>query len=291
MISSMTGFGHFEIEENGYKITTEIKSVNHRYLDLNIKLPRKFNAYESHVRNIIKEKLGRGKVDIYITYEAAADKLQSLVYNEQIASDYISNIRSLAERFDLDCGFTAYEIARLPEVFEFTNNSEDEDELERLLTSSVQGCLEVFSDTRRSEGARLAEDLSEKLNYMAELIDRLEELSPVIIDEYQERLKAKIAELLGDEHIDESRIASEVVIYADRVCIDEEMVRLKSHVQEMKADLDKDNIGRKLDFIAQEMNREANTILSKSTDSRVASIGIELKTLVEKVREQVQNIE
>ncbi|MBO6283993.1 MAG: YicC family protein, partial [Pseudobutyrivibrio sp.] len=270
----------------------EMKSVNHRYLDLNIKLPKKLNFLESLIRNKISESIFRGKVDVYITLNEHSDACYKVSVNDIIAKEYYDSISAMAEKLGIDNDLKASNVVRLPDVIELEETDSDEDELKALVLSALSDCINQFVEARIAEGARLEADLVAKMDEMLVLVDKLEKRSPIIIEEYKTRLTTKIHELLEDNHIDESRIAQEVTMYADKVCIDEEMVRLKSHVSETRSvfNLDKE-VGRKLDFLAQELNREANTILSKSTDVEIADIGITLKTLIEKVREQIQNIE
>ena len=288
----MTGYGKGFAENENARVTIEMKSVNHRYLDLNIKLPKKLNFLESQIRNKISESIFRGKVDVYITLNEHSDACYKVSVNDIIAKEYYDSISAMAEKLGIDNDLKASNIVRLPDVIELEETDSDEDELKALVLSALSDCINQFVEARIAEGARLEADLVAKMDEMLVLVDKLEKRSPIIIEEYKTRLTAKIHELLEDNHIDESRIAQEVTMYADKVCIDEEMVRLKSHVAETRSvfNLDKE-VGRKLDFLAQELNREANTILSKSTDVEIADIGITLKTLIEKVREQIQNIE
>ena len=292
MVRSMTGYGKGFAENESARVTIEMKSVNHRYLDLNIKLPKKLNFLESLIRNKISESMFRGKVDVYITLNEHSDACYKVSINDIIAKEYFDSIAEMAEKLGVENDMKASNIVRLPDVIELEETDSDEDSLKELVLSALSDCINQFVDSRIAEGARLEKDLVSKMDEMLVLVDKLEKRSPVIIEEYKERLTTKIHELLEDNNIDENRIAQEVTIYADKVCIDEEMVRLKSHVAETRSvfELDKE-VGRKLDFLAQELNREANTILSKSTDVEIADIGITLKTLIEKVREQIQNIE
>ncbi len=292
MVRSMTGYGKGFAENESARVTIEMKSVNHRYLDLNIKLPKKLNFLESLIRNKISESIFRGKVDVYITLNEHSDACYKVSINDIIAKEYFDSIAEMAEKLGVENDMKASNIVRLPDVIELEETDSDEDSLKELVLSALSDCINQFVDSRIAEGARLEKDLVSKMDEMLVLVDKLEKRSPVIIEEYKERLTTKIHELLEDNNIDENRIAQEVTIYADKVCIDEEMVRLKSHVAETRSvfELDKE-VGRKLDFLAQELNREANTILSKSTDVEIADIGITLKTLIEKVREQIQNIE
>lgn len=292
MVRSMTGYGKGFAENEDARVTIEMKSVNHRYLDLNIKLPKKLNFLESQIRNKISESIFRGKVDVYITLNEHSDACYQVSINDAIALKYYESISAMAEKLGVDNDMKASSISRLPDVIELEEVEADEDSLKVLVNEALEACLFQFIDARIAEGNRLEKDLISKMDEMLVLVDKLEERSPKIIEEYRARLTTKVNELLADSHIDEARIAQEVVIYADKICIDEEMVRLKSHVAETKSvfALDKE-VGRKLDFLAQELNREANTVLSKSTDVEIADIGITLKTLIEKVREQIQNIE
>ena len=292
MVRSMTGYGKGIAENSDARVTIEMKSVNHRYLDLNIKLPKKLNFLESTIRNKISESVFRGKVDVYITLNEHSDACYQVSINDAIAQKYYDSISAMADKLGIDNDMKASSISRLPDVIELEEMEADEDSLKTLVLEALDACVAQFVDSRIAEGNRLETDLIAKMDEMLVLVDRLEVRSPQIIEEYRARLKTKVSELLEDTHIDEARVAQEVVIYADKICIDEEMVRLKSHVSETRGvfELDKE-VGRKLDFLAQELNREANTILSKSTDVEIADIGITLKTLIEKVREQIQNIE
>lgn len=292
MIKSMTGFGRGEAGDEIRKIIVEIKSVNHRYLDLNVKLPRKLNAYEVEIRNVIKSRIVRGKVDVFITLEEAKEASDVLHYNTHVADMYMENLRKMSQDYGIPFDVTASSLARFPDVLEITEAEEDDEMLHLFLMDALTSALDQFVENRTQEGMRLQQDLLSKMDEMSEYVSFLEKRSPMIVEEYRDKLHTKVAEMLGDTSIDENRIAAEVVIYADKVCIDEEMVRLRSHVDETRHMLsDAEEVGRKLDFIAQEMNREANTILSKSTDVEIAGVGISLKTLIEKVREQIQNLE
>lgn len=292
MIKSMTGFGRGEAGDEIRKIIVEIKSVNHRYLDLNVKLPRKLNAYEVEIRNAIKSRIVRGKVDVFITLEEAKEASDVLHYNTHVADMYMENLRKMSQDYGIPFDVTASSLARFPDVLEITEAEEDDEMLHLFLMDALTSALDQFVENRTQEGMRLQQDLLLKMDEMSEYVSFLEKRSPMIVEEYRDKLHTKVAEMLGDTSIDENRIAAEVVIYADKVCIDEEMVRLRSHVDETRHMLsDAEEVGRKLDFIAQEMNREANTILSKSTDVEIAGVGISLKTLIEKVREQIQNLE
>lgn len=292
MIKSMTGFGRCEFADEKRKYTVEIKSVNHRYLDVNIKMPKKLNFFESSIRNLLKEYMERGKVDLYITYEDYTEDNYSLKYNPQIAEEYLKYLNQMSEQFGLDNDIRVSTLSRYPDVFVMEEQVVDEKELWAGLEQALRGACEMFVDSRIKEGENLRNDLIGKLDHMLEYVDFIEERSPIIMQEYRIRLEDKIREVLGDRQIDDARIATEVTIYADKICVDEETVRLRSHIQSTKDTLlAGGGIGRKLDFIAQEMNREANTILSKANNLEISDVGINLKTDIEKVREQIQNIE
>ena len=292
MASSMTGFGHYEVVSNSLKIVVEIKSVNHRFLDMNLKLPRKFSFFENDARNIIKNRISRGKIDVYVSYEETVDSAVEVTYHPEVAQKYYEGLNQLKEQFGLTDNISVGLLAKFPNVFTEEAKEEDQEEISKLLTEGLNGALDEFVKNREQEGGRLVEDLIQKLDEMDALVSKVEERAPEIIEEYKGRLLSKTKELIDNNQIEESRIAAEVVIFADKICVDEEIVRLKSHVKEGKDTLiHKDEVGRKMDFLAQEMNRESNTILSKSTDVTIADIGIELKTLIEKIREQIQNLE
>lgn len=292
MVKSMTGFGRCEVTEGDRKMTAEIKSVNHRYLDIAIKMPKKLNFFESAIRSLLKTYMQRGKVDLFITYEDLSANKAILHYNKDLAAEYLKHLKQMSEDFGLEAKLDACTLSRYPDVLVMEEVEEDETELWNLLERALRGACEQFVKTRTTEGENLKRDLVQKLDELLEHVDYVEERSPQIIAEYKERLSEKVKDLLADNQIEEGRIAAEVTIFADKICVDEEIVRLKSHIQHTKDTLEeKDSVGRKLDFIAQEMNREANTILSKANDLKVSNHAIELKTGIEKVREQIQNIE
>ncbi len=292
MIKSMTGFGRCEITEGDRKYTVEMKSVNHRYLDVNIKMPKKLSFFESSIRNELKNYAQRGKIDMFITYEDFSESNICIKYNKDIAAEYLGYLKSMAEDLGLDNDIRVSSLSRYPEVFSMEEQTIDEEEIWNGLVKAVKGAAQSFADTRIKEGENLSKDLIFKLDAMLEHVAFIEERSPQLIDEYKKKLYEKVQDFLADVSFDESRLMTEVTIYADKVCVDEEIVRLRSHIETMKqALLDGGSIGRKLDFIAQEMNREANTILSKANDLAISNRGIDLKTEIEKVREQIQNIE
>ena len=292
MLKSMTGFGRYENVTDAYKISVEMKAVNHRYLDLSIKMPKKFNYFEASIRTLLKKYIQRGKVDLFITYEDYTEGNLCLKYNRELAAEYMAAFGQMAQQFKIPDDITVSTLARCPEVLTMEQAPEDEEHLWKVLSEGIQAAAERFVKTRLTEGENLKEDLLKKLDYMAGLVDFIEARSPVLLEEYRRKLTEKVTELLNGAAVEESRIVTEVTIYADKICTDEEMVRLKSHIKMMKSKLTAGgSIGRELDFIAQEMNREANTTLSKANDLEIADKAIALKTEIEKIREQIQNIE
>ena len=292
MIKSMTGFGRCEVAENDRKFTVEIKSVNHRYLDVNIKMPKALGFFESSIRSELKSYISRGKVDVFISYEDFSEKTSVVRYNRDLAAEYLGYLRRMAQDFQLEDDVRVSVLARFPEIFTMEETGVDEEELWKELRRAVVGAARMFVDTRVAEGEHLKEDLLEKLEGMRRKVDFISERAPQIVEEYHRRLEERVRELLEDTSVDEGRLLTEVTIFADKVCVDEEIVRLCSHIETTRDTLQAGGaIGRKLDFIAQEMNREANTILSKSGNLEISNCAIELKTEIEKVREQIQNIE
>lgn len=292
MIKSMTGFGRCEIQKETRKFTVELKSVNHRYLDVNIRMPKKLNFFETAIRTLLKQYANRGKVDIFISYEDSSQQQMALKYNAALAAEYMQYFRQMSEEFQLENDIRVSSLSHCPEVLTMEEQTEDEEALWAGLQEALKGAFTQFVETRTKEGEHLKQDILQKLSGMEALVHEIEIRSPKILAEYRIKLEEKVKELLVDTQIEESRIAAEVILFADKICTDEEVVRLKSHIVHMKHTLEEsEGIGRKLDFIAQEMNREANTILSKANDLEVSNYAIGLKTEIEKVREQIQNIE
>ena len=292
MIKSMTGFGRYETVTDEYRIAVEIKSVNHRYCDLNIKLPKKFNEIENTLRMMMKEIAERGKVDVYVSYEDYAGKGTHVHYHPQIAKEYVKVAAQVAEEFELHNSLSAERLLGFADVISLEEESNDLESVFPIVTQTLQKAGEQFIASRELEGEQLYQDIKGKLAYLLTLVAQVEERSPQMLQEHRQKLLEKVQELLGDRKIDEGILATELIVYADKVCVDEETVRLRSHIDAMSETLDmQEAIGRKLDFIAQEMNREANTILSKANDKELSGIAINLKTEIEKIREQIQNIE
>ena len=269
-----------------------MKAVNHRYLDLSIKMPKKFNYFEASIRTLLKKYIQRGKVDLFINYEDYTQGNMCLKYNRALAAEYMDYFNKMAEEFSIQNDVKVSTLAKFPEVFSMEQAPDDEEHLWGILSAALEDAAVRFVQSREVEGEHLKNDLLGKLDYMTGLVDYIEGRSPQILTEYRAKLEAKVQELLNGTAMDEGRIAAEVTIYADKICVDEETVRLRSHIENTRKDLlSGGSVGRKLDFIAQEMNREANTILSKSNDLSISDKAIALKTEIEKVREQIQNIE
>lgn len=288
----MTGFGRGEIATEQRKIIIEMKAVNHRYSDVNIKMPKKLSIFETFMRSQLKQQIQRGKIDIFVTYEDYTEQNVTLKYNEDLAREYMKYLTQMAETFSLDRDVKISALAKMQDVFTLEESNINEEEIQKQLEEVLVLAINDFVMSREKEGEHLKQDLLKKLKGMLEGVNYIEERSPALIQAYREKLEAKVKELLGNSNSDENRIMTEVVLYADKTCVDEEIVRLKSHINNMIHLLNEGGfVGRKLDFIAQEMNREANTILSKMNDISIVNTAIDLKTDIEKVREQIQNIE
>lgn len=288
----MTGFGRYELTSDERKICIEMKSVNHRYFDLNIKMPKKLLAFENKIRAEVKKYVLRGKVDIFITYEDISKGAVRLAYNSNLAAEYMKIAEIMEKQFQIQNDMTVSKLACFPEVILMEDEEVDEEKLWPYVKEVLDHACENFLESRQEEGERLKKDLFEKLEHVSENVDFIVKRSPLLVVEFRQRLEEKVKELLAGTQIDDNRIALETTLYADKMSVDEEVVRLISHVAGMKNAISNGiDVGRKLDFIAQEMNREANTILSKSTDVEISDKAIELKTDIEKIREQVQNIE
>lgn len=292
MLKSMTGFGRCEVTKNDRKFTVELRGVNHRYLEAGIKMPKKFSFFEAALRTSLKNYVTRGKVDVFITYEDYINNTSSVTYNSKLAGEYLENINLIAKEYGLSCEISAPALSRYPDVLTLSEVSENEEDVWSVLKETFDGACEKFVESRIAEGNNLKNDIENKLNKIEGLVKFIDEKYPDIVNAYRERIYAKVKELLADNQIDQAVLATELTIFADKTCVDEETVRLLSHVVAMRDALNLgEGIGRKLDFIAQEMNREANTILSKANNIDITNAAIDLKTEIEKVREQIQNIE
>ncbi len=292
MVKSMTGFGRYEAVGEERKVIVEMKSVNHRYSDISVKLPKRLSFFDTAIRNVLKDYVSRGKVDVFVTFEDYSQSNITVKYNKDIALDYWKNINQLANTVRMENDVTVSQLSRYPEVFTVEENRLDEDATWVELKEAVEIAAQRFVESRIAEGANLQKDIISKTEKLLSLVSYVEERSPKMLEEHKNRLYRKVQETLGDKQIDESVLATELIIYADKVCVDEETVRLRSHILNLRDTMQEgENVGRKLDFIAQEMNREANTILSKANDIEISNCAIDLKTEIEKIREQIQNIE
>ena len=292
VIKSMTGFGKAEELTHEYKIAVEIRSVNHRYFDLSVKMPKRFSKFEADIRKLVKEYVQRGKIDLCIVYESYADTYSKLILNEDILDQYVAHAKHIEEKYGIKNEMHMSSLLRFPEIITVSNSEETAEHIWLQVRDCIVKALEEFVAARSLEGDHLHKDLRDKLENLLKNTQAIEERAPLLMERYHNKLKEKISTLLEESNIDESRIITEVAIYADKISIDEELVRLKSHIKAVERELEAgENIGRKVDFISQELNREANTILSKSNDIDISNRAIELKTCIEKIREQIQNIE
>lgn len=291
----MTGFGRAEASDELHRITAEVKTVNNRYLDINVRLPRTFSVFDGEVRALVKKHILRGKTDVFIGMEALGAGDTGVTCNEAVAGEYIRSLKEIAKRFDIPDDVSAMGIARLPDVFTLAERETDEEALRALIVSAVTAALVQCNEARAREGEYLASDIRGKLEKIRADVSFIRERTPEITAQYEEKLKERIVSLIGDTKVDEARLLTEVAIFADKTGVDEELVRLMSHIDAFYAALDAgradEGIGRKLDFIVQEMNREANTTLSKSPDMEVSQHAVDIKTEIEKIREQIQNLE
>ncbi|WP_094546463.1 YicC/YloC family endoribonuclease [Petroclostridium xylanilyticum] len=292
MIRSMTGYGRSELQEKNKDIVVEIKSVNHRYADFSIHVSRYYGFLEDRVREYLQNYISRGKVDVYFSIDSYEDDDKIVFLNEGLAASYIKALYQLRDTFCLQDDITVSSVARYNEIFKVERKEEDQEELWGLIKKALDVAIEDFLAMRAREGMRLAEDLVERGKYITTVLDEIELRSPQVVNEYRERIELRVKELLKNVPIDENRILTEVAIFADKISIAEEIVRLKSHLAELREILNSDQpVGRKLDFLVQEMNREINTIGSKANDLYISKRVVEVKAEIEKLREQIQNIE
>ncbi|MFV0519872.1 MAG: YicC/YloC family endoribonuclease [Lachnospirales bacterium] len=295
MMKSMTGFGSHEMFIDNRRFSVEIKSVNHKYCEITIKLPRFLNEFEHKFRQILKDNISRGKVDVYINFETFSENDYKITFNEQLGDIYYKQLTAIKDRYSLQKEISIDDILKLPDILKSEKSLDDESLLNVLYENfekTLNLALDNFISMRSNEGKKLENDIIEKLGGFKEILEKIEDIYPSIINEYKENITKKVEELLNSTDIDETRILTEVMLYSDKACIDEEITRLYSHLSQF-SDIIIDNaaIGRKLDFLIQEINREINTIASKSNDITITKYVVELKTLLEKIREQVQNIE
>lgn len=292
MVKSMTGYGRAIQTVLGREITVEVRSVNNRYLDCTVKLPRLFSFAEDAVKQKVKEFVTRGKVDVYVSVGPCTEGGVSITLNRPVLEGYLAAMQTIAADYEVKNDISVNSLSRLPDVFTVEKSEEDEDALKAGLVGVTEQALQAFNAMRQTEGAALEADLREKAKNILTMVEKVEERSPVTVAEYRARLEAKMQEVLESTSIDEARILTEAAIFADKVAVDEETVRLRSHLQQFDTMLSSSEpIGRKLDFLMQEMNREANTIGSKGNDIEQARTVVDIKAELEKIREQMQNIE
>ena len=291
-MKSMTGYGRAKLQKESREYIVEIKSVNHKYLDMNIKLPRNLFCMEDRVRKSISDKISRGKIDVFITYINNGIEGKNILINKDIARLYIKELEELANENNIASGLRATEISKLPEVLNIAIDEDDEDKIWSDLNECLEEALSNFVNMRETEGERIKLDLEERLNEINENVAKIIQNSTGLIEEYVVKLRNRIKEMLDTDIVDETRLAQEIVIYSDKISIEEEITRIKSHIEQFRTLLDeKDPIGKKADFIIQEMNRETNTMGSKSGSIDIINLVIKIKTQIEDIREQIQNIE
>ena len=294
MIKSMTGFGRSEYNDGKRNVTVEIKSVNHRYSDINVKMPRRYGFVEDKVKKTVKESIARGKMDVSIMVENITESDVTIRLNEPVAEQYIENLKGLKDSFNLSGSIDLSLVAGFPEVLKQIPDVEDEEEMTRCILTPVEGAVKALEEMRAVEGAKLAEDLLMRADLIKDLVSQIEEKAEDVPREYAQKLRARIQELLeGSVEVPEERIVTEAAIFADKCNITEELTRLRSHMDQMKKIISESTgaDGKKLDFLVQEMNREANTIGSKANNIEITNLMLQIKAEVEKIREQVQNIE
>jgi len=292
MIRSMTGFGKGDFNEEGKFFTVEIRTTNHRYNDISVKIPRQVSYLEDKVRDVVLQYMSRGKIEIFITYEDYSGSIKNVFIDEGLAEAYIKAAETIRNKFDVMDDITVSFIAKLPDVIKITNENESEEELWSILKKALDAALGNLIAMREKEGERLAEDLIERIDFVGERLKEIEIRAPEVVKEYKKKLENRIKELLEQEIPDENRINMEVVLFADKCNINEEIVRLKSHIAQMKETLQlQEPVGKKLDFLVQEMLREVNTIGSKANNLVIIKEVLAIKHEIEKMREQIQNIE
>lgn len=292
MIKSMTGYGRGQINTNGRDILVEIRSVNNRYYDFNAKFPRVYGYLEEKLKSFLQGSISRGKVEVAVSIFNNENKEQEIEVNREVAKGYIKALRDVNTELGLDDDLTLSGVARFPDVFNVKKVIEDEDFIWSMVKEAAEIAVEKFVSMRETEGQKMKEDICSRLDYILELVSKVEEQSPKTTENYRNKLYAKMKDILGDKNIDESRILMEAAIFSEKIAVDEETVRLRSHISQFKELLESaEPIGRKLDFLVQEMNREANTTGSKAQDIEVTRIVVDIKSEIEKIREQIQNIE
>lgn len=292
MIKSMTGFGRAVAETDGYVITVEIKSVNHRYFEFSSRIPRQYGFLDDKLKSYINSRVSRGKVECYVSIDAINTEAAQVVVNNTLASAYVSALKELSKNYDLKEDFGASTVARFQDVLVVKKADEDEEKIWSYVKSVTDTALDKFIAMRTVEGEKMKNDISSRADYILSCVEYIEKRSPETVKEYNDKLVERVHDLIGDVSLDEGRVIQEVAIYADKVAVAEETVRLRSHLDQLKAFINADEpVGRKMDFLVQEINRETNTIGSKANDVDIARKVVDIKAEVEKIREQIQNIE
>lgn len=292
MIKSMTGYGKSEQTIDSLNLTVEIKSVNHRYFEFSARVPREYGFLEEKLKKYCNSLITRGKVECYVSVEDLEEREMEVNVNETLAAGYVKALKELSERFGLKDDISAVTLSRYPDVITLHKASEDEERIWNAVKTVAESAVSKFIEMRETEGSKLRGDILSRADYIIECVEFIEGRSPETVREYNEKLKQRMKELLGDAAVDEQRLLNEAAIYADKIAVDEETVRLRSHISQLREFMNSSEaIGRKLDFLVQEINREANTIGSKAQDVDIAKKVIAIKAEVEKIREQVQNIE
>ena len=292
MVKSMTGFGRSVKEIDGYVISVELKSVNHRYFEFFSRIPRQYGFLDEKVKSYINSKISRGKVDCYIGIEALNTEAAEVVVNNTLASAYVKALKELEETYELKCDYGASSISRYPDVLVVKKADEDEEKLWSYVKETADEAVEKFVEMRSAEGKKMYDDVMSRADFIIDCVSYIEKRSPETVKEYNDKLVERVHELIGDVTLDEGRIIQEVAVFADKVAVAEETVRLRSHIEQLREFLNSDEpVGRKMDFLVQEINREANTIGSKASDVDIARKVVDIKAEVEKIREQIQNIE
>ena len=292
MIKSMTGFGRAVAETDGYVITVEIKSVNHRFFEFSSRIPRQYGFLDDKLKSYINSRVSRGKVECYVSIDALNTEAAQVVVNNTLASAYVSALKELSKNYDLKEDFGASTVARFQDVLVVKKADEDEEKIWSYVKSVTDTALDKFIAMRTVEGEKMKNDISSRADYILSCVEYIEKRSPETVKEYNDKLVERVHDLIGDVSLDEGRVIQEVAIYADKVAVAEETVRLRSHLDQLKAFINADEpVGRKMDFLVQEINRETNTIGSKANDVDIARKVVDIKAEVEKIREQIQNIE
>ncbi|MCM1270828.1 MAG: YicC family protein [Ruminococcus flavefaciens] len=288
----MTGYGRAQKILNGRDITVEIRSVNHRYYEYTSRIPRTYSYIDEKLKALLKTGISRGKVDVAVTINNIEGKDSEIAVNKNIAEGYVSALRGISDELGLKDDLTLSNLIKLPDIFNIQKTPDDEEMVWNDVYEVTNEALEKFIDMRGVEGKLLGENIIEKADYILEMVEKVEELSPQTVENYRNRLYKKLSEVLEDKNIDDQRILTEAAVFSEKIAVDEETVRLRSHISQLKTILESDEaVGRKLDFVVQEINREVNTIGSKAQDLNVTKIVVEMKSEIEKIREQIQNIE